>query len=75
MTRNELKQYLIDFETGKTMEFNLESTELLLMKDDKLYEEFVRLPRKQKKRIHSRKIKKRKNYLKMVKKLMRLNMY
>jgi hypothetical protein len=51
MTRNELKQYLIDFETGKIMEFNLESTELLLMKDDKLYEEFVRLPRKQKKEL------------------------
>jgi hypothetical protein len=47
-TRNEIKQYLIDFESGKTMEFNLESTELLLMKDPKLYEEFMQLPRKKK---------------------------
>jgi hypothetical protein len=47
-TRNEIKQYLIDFESGKTLEFNLESTELLLMKDPKLYEEFMQLPRKKK---------------------------
>jgi hypothetical protein len=49
MTRNELKQYLIDFESGKILEFDLQSTELLLMKDEKLYEEFAKLPRKQKK--------------------------
>lgn len=48
-TRNELKQYLIDFESGKILEFNLESTELLLMKDNKLYEEYIQLPRKKKK--------------------------
>jgi len=48
-TRNELKQYLIDFESGKVLEFNMESTELLLMKDNKLYEEYVQLPRKKKK--------------------------
>jgi hypothetical protein len=47
-TRNELKQYLIDFESGKILEFNLESTELLLMKDNKLYEEYIQLPRKKK---------------------------
>ncbi len=49
MTRNEIKQYLIDFETGKILEFNLESTELLLMKDAALYEEYMKLPRKKKK--------------------------
>jgi hypothetical protein len=49
MTRNELKQYLIDFETGKVLEFDLQSTEMLLMKDAPLYEEFVQLPRKKKK--------------------------
>lgn len=48
-TRNELKQYLIDFETGKVVEFDREGTELLLMKDPKLYEEFARLSRKDKK--------------------------
>jgi hypothetical protein len=50
-SRNEVRQYLIDFETGKILEFNLESTELLLMKDNKLYEEYVQLPRKKKKEL------------------------
>jgi hypothetical protein len=51
VTRNELKQYLIDFETGKTLEFNMESTELLIMKDAQLYEEYIQLPRKKKKEL------------------------
>lgn len=49
MTRNELRQYLIEFETGKILEFDMENTELLLMKDTELYEEYVQLPRKKKK--------------------------
>lgn len=49
MTRNELKQYLIDFESGKVLEFDVDNTELLLMKDDKLYDEYVQLSRKKKK--------------------------
>jgi len=48
-TRNEVKQYIIDFDSGKIFEFNMENTELLLMKDNKLYEEYVQLPRKKKK--------------------------
>jgi len=51
MTRNELKQYLIDFESGKHLEFNIENTELLLMKDNQLYEEYVQLSRKKKKEL------------------------
>jgi hypothetical protein len=51
LTRNELKQYLIDFETGKVVEFDLVNTELLLMKDAQLYEEYVQLPRKNKKEL------------------------
>ena len=51
MTRNELKQYLIDFESGKVLEFDISNTELLLMKDDKLYEEYVQLSRKKKKEL------------------------
>ena len=34
MTRDELKQYLIDFESGKVLEFDVDNTELLLMKDN-----------------------------------------
>lgn len=51
LSRNELKQYLIDFESGKILEFDVENTELLLMKDTKLYDEYVQLPRKKKKEL------------------------
>ncbi len=49
--RTELKQYLIDFESGKILEFDIANTELLLMKDNALYEECVRLSRKKKKQL------------------------
>ena len=49
MTRDELKQYILDFESGKALEFDVDNTELLLMKDNKLYEEYVQLSRKKKK--------------------------
>ena len=49
MTRTELKQYLIDFESGKVLEFDIDNTELLLMKDNKLYEEYVQLSKKKRK--------------------------
>lgn len=48
-TRNEVKQYIIDFENGKILEFDQKNTEMLLMKDTELYEEYVRLPRKERK--------------------------
>ena len=51
MARNEMKQYIIDFETGKMLEFDIKNTELLLMKDNKLYEEYVQLPRKKKREL------------------------
>jgi hypothetical protein len=51
LSRNELKQYLIDFESGKVLEFDAENTELLLMKDTKLYDEYVQLSRKKKKEL------------------------
>jgi hypothetical protein len=49
--RSELKQYLIDFESGKILEFDVQNTELLLMKDTQLYEEYVQLSRKKKKEL------------------------
>ena len=52
MSRNELKQYLIDFESGKVLEFDVENTKLLLMKDSQLYEEYVQLSRKKKERTY-----------------------
>jgi hypothetical protein len=50
-TRNELKQYIIDFETGKVLEFTVDNVELLLMKDPAVYDEYVQLPRKKKKEL------------------------
>jgi hypothetical protein len=51
MPRTELKQYIIDFESGKILEFDIENTELMLMKDNGLYEEYVQLSRKKKKEL------------------------
>jgi hypothetical protein len=49
--RNELKQYIIDFETGKVMEFTPDNVELLIMKDPAIYDEYIQLPRKKKKEL------------------------
>jgi hypothetical protein len=49
MSRNEIKQYIFDFEDGKILEFDQKNTETLLMRDSELFEEFVKLPRKQRK--------------------------
>jgi len=51
IARSELKQYLIDFEEGKVIEFDVQNTQLFLMKDDELYEEYVQLSRKKKKEL------------------------
>ena len=51
MARTELKQYLIDFDSGKLLEFTIDNTELLLMKDNQLYEEYVQLSHKKKKEL------------------------
>src|ERR1035437_1782009 len=51
MARTELKQYLIDVDSGKLLEFTIDNTELLLMKDNQLYEEYVQLSHKKKKEL------------------------
>lgn len=45
----EVRQYLIDFESGKLMEFDVKSVEILLMNDPELYDEYMQLRRKKKK--------------------------
>lgn len=50
-TRNELKQYIFDFETGKILDFTVDNVELLLMKDPSVYDEYVQLPNKKKKEL------------------------
>jgi len=47
----ELKQYVLDFETGKVMEYNTEAVEVLLMKDPELYDEYVALRSRKKKQM------------------------
>jgi hypothetical protein len=45
----EMRQFLLDFETGKVVDFEVKNVEVLLMKDPQLYDEFVNLSgRKQK---------------------------
>lgn len=49
VSRNEVKQFIFDFDTGKVLDFDLDNTQMLLMKDSQLYEEFMKLPRKKRK--------------------------
>lgn len=51
ISRNELKQYIFDFETGKVIEFTTDNVELLIMKDPSVYDEYVQLSRKKKKEL------------------------
>ena len=51
VSRNELVQYMIEFETGKLIEYDLKNVELLLMKDPELYDEFLKLTRRKKKQM------------------------
>ena len=41
-------QYIIDFETGKVMDFNVDNMEILLKKDEVLHKEFTALKKRKK---------------------------
>jgi hypothetical protein len=47
----ELRQYLLDFDTGEVMEYNTQSVEVLLMKDPELSDEFHALRNRKKKQM------------------------
>lgn len=49
--RNELKQYIIDFETGRELEYEPKNIEVMLMKDSELYDQYLKLSRKGKKQM------------------------
>ncbi|MFP4488676.1 MAG: hypothetical protein ACLFN1_05170 [Bacteroidales bacterium] len=51
VSRNELVQYMIDFETGNLIEYELKNVEAILSKDPELYDEFMKLRRKKKKQM------------------------
>jgi len=50
-TTTEMRQYIMDFSSGKVMEYDVSSVEVLLMKDPELYDEFVSLRKKKKKQL------------------------
>jgi hypothetical protein len=49
--RNELKQYIIDFDTGREVEYEPKNVELMIMNDPELYDEYLQLSRKKKKQM------------------------
>jgi len=50
-TSNELRQYLLDNETGKVMDYTYQALEIILMRDPALYDEFNQLSKKKKKQL------------------------
>jgi hypothetical protein len=50
-TRTEMKQFILDFETGKVMDYSVQNVEIALMRDPELYDEYMALKSKQKKQL------------------------
>ena len=48
---SEMRQYLLDFNTGRILDYNVESVEILLMTDPELHDEFARLRTKKQKQL------------------------
>ncbi|HYW95507.1 MAG TPA: hypothetical protein VE870_07975, partial [Bacteroidales bacterium] len=48
---SETRQYLMDFETGKLYDYDVNSVEILLMKDAELYDEYMGLRKRKKKQL------------------------
>ena len=46
---SEMRQYMLDFETGKVVDYNVQNLEVLLMRDPELHDEYMQLRRKKKK--------------------------
>ncbi len=49
--RTEMKQFILDFETGKVMDYNIANLEIALMRDPELYDEYIVLNSKRKKQL------------------------
>lgn len=47
----EMRQYIIDFSTGRVMDYDIPAIEVLLMKDTELHDEFMALRTKKKKQL------------------------
>ncbi len=50
-TNTELKQYLLDFQTGEVLDYDIESIEVLLMRDPELHDEYQSLKNRKKKQM------------------------
>ena len=50
-SKNELQQYIIEFESGRELEYDFRNVEVLLMNDPEIYDEYARLSRKKKKQM------------------------
>ncbi len=50
-TTNEMRQYILDFETGNVMDYSTESLKVILMRDPELYDEFNQLRRKKQRQL------------------------
>jgi hypothetical protein len=48
---NEMRQFLMDFKTGKIMDFEVKSIEVLLMNDPALYDEYMQLKNRKKQQL------------------------
>ena len=46
-----MKQYLLDFETGKVMDYDYKTIEFLLMEDPALHDEYASLRKRKKKQL------------------------
>jgi hypothetical protein len=45
----EIRQYLLDFSTGRVLDYTAESLEILLMQDSELHDEYTSLRKKKRK--------------------------
>jgi hypothetical protein len=50
VTRTEMRQYLLNTETGEILDYTVDAVEVILMKDPKLYDEFNAMKRSKKKK-------------------------
>lgn len=47
----EMRQYVLDFKTGRVLDYNYESIEVILMQDPELHDEYTALSKKKKKQL------------------------
>ena len=50
-SKTELRQYMLDFESGKIMEYNYSNVGLALMRDAELHDEYMKLGRRKRKQL------------------------